>query len=86
MSDRVNHPPHYGGQGNPLEVINIIEEYALGFSLGNAIKYILRAGRKDGADELEDLKKANWYLVREIERRQRIQTHTEAAQPKEKRR
>lgn len=58
----VNHPSHY--QGNKFEVIDIIEDYNLGFNLGNAIKYILRAGKKN--DYVEDLKKAIWYLQREI--------------------
>lgn len=66
MSDAVNHPPHYGGEGNPLEVINVIEHYELGFCLGNCIKYILRAPSKGAL--LEDLKKARWYLDREISR------------------
>ena len=62
MNDKVNHPSHY--QGNKFEVIDIIEDYKLGFSLGNAIKYILRAGKKN--DYKEDLQKAIWYLQREI--------------------
>lgn len=62
--EMVNHPSHY--QGNNLEVIDIIEDYNLGFSLGNAIKYILRADKK-GARK-QDLKKAIWYIQREIDR------------------
>ena len=46
MPSSVDHPPHYGGQSNPYEAIKIIEAHGLGFHLGNAIKYILRAGRK----------------------------------------
>jgi len=61
-SDMVNAPSHY--QAGGLEVINIIEAFSLGFHDGNAIKYILRAGRK--GDRLEDLRKARWYLDREI--------------------
>lgn len=61
--ERVNHPEHYGGD-NPLEVIKIIVYYKLGFSLGNAIRYILRSDNK--ANKLEDLKKAAWYLQHEI--------------------
>lgn len=61
-SDAVDHPKHY--QGNKFEVIDIIEDYKLGFNLGNAIKYILRAGHKD--DYKQDLKKAIWYLNREV--------------------
>lgn len=62
--NNVNHPNHYGGENNPLEVINIIEHYELGFHLGNVVKYVLRAGKK--GNRKEDLKKALWYLEREI--------------------
>lgn len=65
MPDMVNHPPHYKGAG--IESIEVIEAFDLGFCLGNAIKYILRAGRKDPAKEVEDLKKAQWYLHRRIQ-------------------
>lgn len=61
--EKVNHPSHYQGKG--LEVIQVIEAFGLGFNLGNAIKYILRAGKK--SDLKEDLKKAVWYLTRELE-------------------
>ncbi len=71
MSDAVNHPLHYGGEDNPYEAIKIIEAWKLGFSLGNAVKYIARAGSKPGAPELQDLQKAAWYLNREIENLQR---------------
>lgn len=63
--EKVNHPSHYGGKDNPYEVIKIIEHYNLGFHLGNVIKYVLRKGKKD--DDLQELKKAQWYLNREIE-------------------
>lgn len=63
----VNHPEHYGGADNPHEPIAIIEHYGLGFNLGNAIKYILRADKK--GSELSDLMKASWYIQREIERK-----------------
>lgn len=62
--ETINHPDHYGGKDNPYEAIKVIEAWELGFNLGNAIKYISRAGKKD--DPLEDLKKAAWYLAREI--------------------
>ena len=62
MSDMVNHPPHYNTGG--IEVIDAIEAWELDFHLGNAVKYIARAGRK--GDELEDLRKARWYLKRAI--------------------
>lgn len=48
--------------------MDVIEAYHLGFSLGNAVKYILRAGRKDKDKHIEDLKKARWYVDREIQR------------------
>jgi len=72
MTDKetINHPAHYGGADNPYEVIKIIEHYELGFCLGNVLKYILRAGKKDPKKELEDLKKSVWYLNREIWRRE----------------
>ena len=60
----VDHPNHYGGEDNPYEAIKVIEAWELGFRLGNAVKYILRAGKK--GSRLEDLKKAKWYLDREI--------------------
>lgn len=66
--EAVNHPSHYGGKDNPYEVIKIIDFYNLGFCLGNTIKYILRAGKKDQSKTIEDLKKAVWYLNHEIEK------------------
>lgn len=67
--DPVTNPAHYGGLGNPYETIKVIEAWELGFCLGNTIKYISRAGKKGGHRKLlEDLKKARWYLDREIER------------------
>ena len=63
--DMVNHPPHYGGD-NPYETIKVIEAWELGFHLGNVVKYVSRADKK--GTRLEDLKKARWYLDREIER------------------
>ena len=66
VCDNVNHPSHYtSGQ---IEVIDFIEDQHLGFHLGNAVKYISRAGRKDPARTVEDLRKAAWYLNRQIER------------------
>lgn len=62
--EMVNHPDHY--QGNKLEVIDVIEDYNLGFHLGNAIKYILRADAK--GNRKQDLQKAIWYIKREIDR------------------
>ena len=66
-NNAVNHPSHYN-QG--IEVIDIIETWGINFSLGNAIKYILRAPYK--SNQLEDLKKARWYINREIERLETI--------------
>lgn len=63
-TDTVNHPDHYGGKDNPYEAIKIIEAHELGFHLGNAIKYILRAGKKSKDKLQEDIKKAIWYLDR----------------------
>jgi hypothetical protein len=64
MSEAVNHPKHYGGKDNPLEVINIINHYKLNFELGNLIKYVLRADNK--GNRKQDLQKALWYLQYEI--------------------
>ncbi len=60
----VDHPAHYGGADNPYEAIKVIEAWGLGFCLGNTVKYIARAGKKGYL--VEDLKKASWYLDREI--------------------
>lgn len=65
--DPVNHPAHYGGADDPYEAIKVIEAWHLGFCLGNAVKYICRAERKDAP--ITDLEKAVWYIRREIERR-----------------
>jgi hypothetical protein len=64
MTDSVDHPPHYGGANNAYEAIKVVEAWGLDFHLGNVVKYISRAGKK--GDILEDLKKARWYLDREI--------------------
>jgi hypothetical protein len=61
--DAIN-PSHY--RNSRFEVIDIIEAFGLGFNLGNVVKYILRAGKKDPLKHVEDLKKARWYLDREI--------------------
>lgn len=62
--ENINHPEHYQSKSG-LEVIDIIESFDLNFNLGNVIKYTLRSGKKN--ERLEDLKKALWYLIREIE-------------------
>lgn len=58
----VNHPKHY--QGQRFEVIDIIDDFKLNFNLGNALKYLLRAGKK--GDRVVDLQKAIWYIEREL--------------------
>jgi len=61
----IDHPSHYTSVSDPAyETINVIEAWNLGFHLGNCVKYISRAGKK--GSRLEDLKKARWYLDREI--------------------
>lgn len=67
MKEQVDHPQHYGGKGNPYEAIKVIEAWELGFCLGNVVKYLSRAGKKDPKKEVEDLEKALWYLQRRIE-------------------
>ena len=71
MSDAVNHPSHYT-DGN-IEVIEYIEDKKLDYCLGNAVKYISRAGKKDPEKEIEDLQKADWYInrrIRELEQKE----------------
>lgn len=64
-NDPVNHPAHY--TSTRFEVIDIIEAFELPYHLGCVVKYVLRAGRKDPAKLVEDLKKARWYLDRAIQ-------------------
>ncbi len=64
MSDNVNHPRHYTKHPSGVECIQITEH--MGFNLGNAVKYIWRADLK--GNQVEDLKKAVWYINREIQR------------------
>ena len=61
--EMINHPSHYN-QG--IETIDYIESWSMNFNTGNVIKYVTRAGYKN--NQLEDLKKAMWYLQREIDR------------------
>ena len=65
-ADAVNNPEHYTDGG--IETIDYIEAKCLGYHLGNAVKYISRAGKKGTNQGLEDLKKAQWYLARAIEK------------------
>ena len=62
--EMINHPAHYNK--GKFEAIEVIEDWKLGFNLGNTVKYISRAGHKDKSKTVEDLKKALWYLEREI--------------------
>jgi len=66
----VDHPKHYGGD-TTYEVIKVLEAWELDFHLGNVVKYVARAGKKNKDTELEDLKKAQWYLERKIEKLQK---------------
>lgn len=69
MADMINHPPHYKSHPSGVECIEITEH--MNFNLGNAIKYIWRAGLKSDSP-VEDLEKAAWYVNREIERIKRV--------------
>lgn len=75
MADNVNHPKHYTSHPSGVECIEITEHY--GFCVGNAIKYLWRAGlKKDGTlddidKEIEDVKKAAWYVQRHLENLQK---------------
>lgn len=60
----VNHPKHYTSHPFGIECIDITQHY--NFCIGNAIKYLWRSGLKDSSPQVEDLKKAIWYIQREI--------------------
>lgn len=66
MTDLVNHPPHYTSDPSGVECIQITRHR--NFNIGNAIKYLWRAGLKDDKKEIEDLRKAIFYIQNEIER------------------
>lgn len=66
MTDLINHPSHYIA-ANGIEAIEVVEGFELGYHLGNAVAYILRADRKGTA--LQDLRKAKWYIDRELANR-----------------
>ena len=68
MNDPVNHPRHYRANPSGVECIVVVEH--MSFNVGNAMKYLWRADEKGNA--LEDLKKAAWYVQREIERRRAL--------------
>ena len=69
IPDTINNPAHYT-QGREIEPLNVIEDWKLDFYLGNALKYIARAGRKE--NEIEDLKKAVFYLNRKIDNLEKV--------------
>ena len=81
MADNINHPSHY--TLGKIEVIDFIEDKKLNFNLGNVVKYVARAGHKKSsgksmeAKALEDLKKARWYIDREIAARENMNPKTE---------
>ena len=68
--DPVNHPSHYTSDPSGIEAIDVCESRS--FCIGNALKYLWRAGKK--SDEIEDLRKARWYLGREILRLEKIRS------------
>lgn len=78
--EKVNHPSHYGGD-TTYEAIKVIEAWGLdaSFCIGNAVKYLCRAGRK--GDRLEDLEKARWYLNREIDRLKKEMKENDGKEP-----
>jgi hypothetical protein len=80
LDNLVNHPQHYGGD-TPYEAIKVIEAWGLNYHLGNAIKYICRAGKKDSTTRLVDLLKAQWYLNREIQNEQAREASEHARKP-----
>lgn len=65
MADKVNHPKHYNAHPSGIECIDVVEH--MNFNIGNAMKYLWRAEHKNGT---EDLRKAEWYVKREIARQQ----------------
>lgn len=65
-TDLINHPKHYNSHPSGVECVDIAE--CFNFNVGNAVKYLWRAGLKEAADELDDLRKAKWYIEREIQR------------------
>lgn len=72
FEEKVDHPSHYNA--GRIEVIDFIEDQNLNFNLGNAVKYISRAGKKDPKKFREDLEKAIWYLNRELAKNSEVKT------------
>jgi hypothetical protein len=64
--DEVNHPSHYVSHPSGIECIDVVQH--MSFLRGNAVKYLWRAGQKTGSDAVTDLRKAIWYVEREIEK------------------
>lgn len=69
MDDPVNHPKHYTSHPSGVECVEIAEHYS--FNVGNALKYLWRAGLKT-TDPIEDLRKGRWYIDREIQRLEKM--------------
>ena len=69
-NEKINHPAHYGGEASPYEAIKVIEALGMGwgFCVGSALKYLSRAGKKDGETAERDLRKALWYLNRVVDK------------------
>jgi hypothetical protein len=65
MQDNINHPPHYTSHPSGIECVDIAKHHC--FCIGNVFKYIWRAGLKDSTTEIEDLKKAVFYLNKKID-------------------
>lgn len=70
VSDAVNHPKHYTSHPSGIEAIEVTRHH--GFAIGNAIKYLWRAGLKDDKKQIEDLRKAIWYINDEILRLEKL--------------
>lgn len=79
VKDNVNHPPHYTAHPSGIECIEVTEH--MSFCVGNAVKYLWRADHK--GNDIEDLRKAAWYINREIERREREGLVTIPKQPQQ---
>ncbi len=77
MSDIVSHPPHYTSDPSGIECIDITRHR--NFNIGNAFKYLWRAGLKDGNDDVQDLRKAIWYINDEIQRLEKIRKESAAS-------
>ena len=80
MTDNVNHPPHYTSHPSGVEAIEITRH--MNFNLGNAIKYLWRAGIKDETRHIEDLEKAVFYILDEIDRLKELKWQQEEKENK----